>query len=120
MEQMTSMAGGSSGKRAGILIRDEQDVTYFIPLDDLGNYRLPPDQQLGSATGDRAIDALNAAAPIHRLRNAILTEDGMEFEADPASPRGGKDKFKIDSFVADPGSARGGKDKFAPGRFGDD
>jgi len=117
---MTSTAGVGSGKRAGILIRDEQDVTYFIPLDELANYRLPPDQQSGSAMGDRAIDALNAAAPIHRLKNAILTEDGMEFEADPTSPRGGKDKFKIDSLVADPSSARGGKDKFAPGRFGDD
>ena len=117
---MTNTDGAVSQKRAGVLIRDEQDVTYFIPLEDLGNYRLPDDQQLGAETGDRAIDALNAAAPIYRLKNAILTEDGMEFEPDANSPRGGKDKFKVDSFVADAASARGGKDKFAPGRFGDD
>ncbi|WP_027136325.1 hypothetical protein [Geminicoccus roseus] len=117
---MTTTATPASGKRPGVLIRDEQDVTYFIPLDDLRNFRLPDDQQRGSPMGDRAIDALNAAAPIHRLKNAILSEDGMEFEADPNSPRGGKDKFKIDSIVPDPTSDRGGKDKFAPGRFGDD
>lgn len=117
---MTATGPSGAAKRPGVLIRDEQDVTYFIPLDDLRNFRLPDDQQRGSATGDSAVDALDAAAPIYRLKNAILTEDGMEFEADPNSPRGGKDKFKIDSIVPDPGSARGGKDKFAPGRFGDD
>ena len=116
---MATTTGSSGAKRPGILIRDEQDVTYFIPLDDLATYRLPDDQQRGSATGDRANDALDAAAPIHRLKNAILSEDGMEFEADPASPRGGKDRFKIDSIEPDPGSARGGKDRFSPGRFGD-
>jgi hypothetical protein len=117
---MTAMGASGAGTRPGILLRDEQDVTYFIPLDELRNFRLPDDQQRGSSTGDRAMDALDAAAPLYRLKNAILTEEGMEFEADPNSPRGGKDKFRIDSIVADPGSVRGGKDKFAPGRFGDD
>ena len=69
-------------KRTGILIRDEQDVIYFIPTDDLRTFRLPDDQQRGAPTGDRANEALDRAAPVHRLKNAILTEDGMEFEAD--------------------------------------
>ena len=116
---MATTSGTGGAKRAGILIRDEQDVTYFIPLDELANYRLPDDQQRGSAIGDSAGDALDAAASIHGLKNAILSEDGMEFEADPASPRGGKDKFRIDSIQPDPSSARSGKDKFTPGRFGD-
>ena len=117
---MAATSSPTSAKRAGILIRDEQDVIHFIPLDELGTYRLPDDQQRGSPTGDRAIDALDQAAPIYRLKNAILTEDGMEFEADASSPRGGKDKFKLESFTADPASPGGGKDKFEAGRFGDD
>lgn len=117
---MTGTGSASEAKRPGVLIRDDQDVTYFIPIDDLRKYRLPDDQQRGSPMGNRAIDALNNAAPIFRLKNALFGEDGMEFEADPSSPRGGKDKFKLDSIIADPGSARGSKDKFAPGRFSDD
>ena len=108
-----------SAKRPGILIRDEQDVIYFIPMDDLAAFRLPDDQQRNSEMGNRANEALDRAADIYRLKNAILTEHGMEFEIDPASPRGGKDKFAPDSFEADAADPRGGKDKFSPGRFGD-
>jgi hypothetical protein len=101
----------------GVLLRARDDTLFFVPLADLvDRYRLPDDQQRGSAAGDGVIGALDEAPSLLGLKNALLTDRLMVVEADPESPTGGKPRFAPGLLEAvEPAAPTGGKQRFAAG-----
>lgn len=104
----------------GLLVRMETKELFFVPMTALDGFKLPAELQAGEPEGDRAQAALDQCGPTHKVRNALLTEDGMVPDIDPASPTRGKEKFAPGIFEAMPASGpQGGKEKFVGGVFGD-
>jgi hypothetical protein len=103
----------------GVLLRARDDTLFFVPLVELvERYRLPDDQQRGSAVGDGVIAALDAAPHLVGLKNAFLSDRLVVTEADPASPTGGKQRFAEGLLEAvEPAAPSGGKQRFAAGLF---
>lgn len=103
----------------GVLLRARDDTLFFVPLADLvDRYRLPDDQQRGSATGDGVIAALDSAPALAGLKSALLSDRLMIVEADAASPSGGKQRFAPGLLEAvEPAAPSGGKQRFAAGLF---
>lgn len=99
----------------GLLLRGRDDTLFFVPLADLvQRYRLPDDQQRGSATGDGVIEALDRVAAVHGLKNAILSDRIVVTEIDPEAPTGGKQRFAPGLLEAvEPEAPAGGKQRFA-------
>jgi|YNPMSStandDraft_1061717.scaffolds.fasta_scaffold10140_3 hypothetical protein len=101
----------------GVILRARDDTLFFVPLADLvDRYRLPDDQQRGSATGDGVLGALDSAPSLVGLKNAILSDRLVVTEADPTSPSGGKQRFApglLESVETTVPS--GGKQRFATG-----
>jgi hypothetical protein len=101
----------------GVLLRARDDTLFFVPLTDLvDRYRLPDDQQRGSATGDGVLGALDSAPSLVGLKNAILSDRLVVTEVDPTSPAGGKQRFAPGLLEAvEPAAPSGGKQRFAAG-----
>jgi hypothetical protein len=115
-----STAGQIAPPVPGLLVRAQTRSLYFIPATELDRYLMPPELQSGTPEGDRVQHALDQCGPVHKVANALMTQDGIVQDIDPASPTHGKEKFAPDIFEALPAtSPQGAKEKFVGGVFGD-
>lgn len=101
----------------GVLLRARDDTLFFVPLADLvARYRLPDDQQRGSEIGDGVLAALDRAAPVHGIKNAILSDRMIVSDPGAASPAGGKQRFAPGLLeTVEPAAPTGGKQRFVTG-----
>ena len=100
--------------RTGLLLRTEDDTTFFVPLEVLmQDFRLPDELQKGSAAGDELMAALDRCSSVVAVRNAIIGSDFFEFDMASGSPVSGKQKFNASAIQHLQGSSpAGGKQKY--------